>query len=111
MKKRGDVMGYIEREAAIKAVCDSSPHTCDLKNCFHECQEAQAILAIPAADVRPVERGKWIRIDKYDKESPVQWSACLADFSFIDGVGWLCSGYELPLFCPNCGARMDGESE
>ena len=99
---------YIKREAAIKAVCDSSAHTCDLKNCFRGCQEAQAILAIPAADVAPVRHGCWIA----DKED-VEWGNHL--------IRYRCSECkERPHFdkekykfilspcCPNCGAIMEG---
>ena len=53
--------------------------------------------------------GKWIKIDKYDKGSNVQCSACLEDFDYIDGVCYLCHGYELPPFCPNCGAEMSAK--
>lgn len=45
---------YIEREAAIKAVCDCKPHTCRLDDCGKGCQEVRAIISVPAADVRPV---------------------------------------------------------
>lgn len=67
--------------------------------------------AVPAADVRPVVRGEWIKIDKYDNESNVQCSACLEEFDYVDGVCYLCHGYELPLFCPNCGADMRGQKD
>ena len=59
----------------------------------------------------PKVRGEWIKIDKYDKESNVQCSACLEEFDYIDGVCYLCHGYELPLFCPNCGADMRGDND
>ena len=55
------------------------------------------------------KKGEWIKIDKYDEESNVQCSVCLEEFDYIDGVCYLCHGYELPLFCPNCGADMRGE--
>lgn len=41
---------YIEREAALKAVCTGcTPQICSL-----DCDIAAAVKAIPAADVRPV---------------------------------------------------------
>ena len=67
--------------------------------------------SLPNADVRPVVRGEWIKIDKYDNESNVQCSACLEEFDYVDGVCYLCHGYELPLFCPNCGADMRGQKD
>ena len=45
---------YIEREVAIKAVCNSMPHICRLDDCGKGCQEVSAIISIPAADVRSV---------------------------------------------------------
>lgn len=83
---------YIEREATIKAVCDSSAHTCDLKNCFHGCQEAQAILAIPADDVVPVVRCK--DCDSYNKSEGL----CEA-FEFYQEENGYCS----------YGERKDGD--
>ena len=64
-----------------------------------------AIEELPSAQ----KKGEWIKIDKYDKESNVQCSVCLEEFDYIDGVCYLCHGYELPLFCPNCGADMQGD--
>lgn len=55
------------------------------------------------------KKGEWIKINKYDKESDVQCSVCFEDFDYIGGVCYLCHGFELPLFCPNCGADMRGE--
>lgn len=60
----------------------------------------------PPADVRPVRRGRWVRINKYDKESNVKCPSCNEEFSYIDGVCYLVFGHELPLFCPKCGADM-----
>lgn len=52
---------------------------------------------IPAADVRPVARGKWITVMYHLYEC----SECGAAYQDV-GYGFN--------FCPNCGARMDGES-
>ena len=63
----------------------------------------------PSADVQPVKHGRWINICG-DSESMRQCSECLQDFDYIDGICYLVSGQRLPLYCPNCGARMDGET-
>lgn len=57
----------------------------------------------PAADVAPVVHGRWIEDSDYLKcpecNVMVMW-----DFVFFDDIGnWN--------YCPNCGARMDGEAE
>ena len=66
----------------------------------------QLLNTVPPADVRPVVRGRWVRINEYDKESNVNCSICNKEFPYIDGVCYLVSGSELPPFCPNCGADM-----
>lgn len=67
---------------------------------------ANKVNDIPAADVVERKRGEWIRIDKFDDDSNVQCSFCYEEFDYIDGVCYLVPGFELPLFCPNCGADM-----
>lgn len=55
-----------------------------------------ALTGIPAADVAPVKHAYWIDTDNYYR----RWR-CSA-----------CSGHTKeahPLFCPFCGAKMDGE--
>ena len=55
---------------------------------------------IPAADVAPVRHGRW----KCNKPCPV----CGEDrFEGLDADIW--ADWEPP-YCPNCGAKMDGES-
>ena len=54
---------------------------------------------IPAADVAPVRHGRW----ECNKPCPV----CGGDrFEGLDADIW--SDWEPP-YCPNCGAKMDGE--
>ena len=57
------------------------------------------IEAIPSADVAPVRHGRW----KCNKPCPV----CGVDrFEGLDADIW--ADWEPP-YCPNCGAKMDGE--
>lgn len=55
---------------------------------------------IPAADVRPVVYGEWVKNEKQDKESISYCSACGYPVSLF----WAESN-----FCPNCGADMRGK--
>lgn len=64
------------------------------------------LLDAPAEDVAPIMRGKWERVNKYDKDSAVCCSACGERFDYIDGVCYLVNGLELPKYCPACGATM-----
>lgn len=80
---------YIEREAATRNAFryllpngEKSP-----KVVF-----ADAIDKIPAADVEPVKRGKWVRGNWH-----IRCSECGEAYPFMT-----------PNYCPNCGARMEG---
>jgi len=97
---------YIEREAAI----DRLEKLMQL-----QAPTARAIMeAIPADDVRPVVRGKWVD----DKGNPVPWDElnknCPNHSAYCSVCGeWLTASDEYPAtgnFCPNCGADMREES-
>lgn len=84
---------YIEREAAIEAAKKSHLYF-DIK---------PIINSIPAADVRPVVRGKWIdRDDKYYGWNMWACSACGEEFVLTEGTPDM-NEYH---FCPTCGADM-----
>ena len=51
---------------------------------------------LPSADVAPVRRGRWEKNDDY--------TCSLCGYRMVIGDG----AYN---YCPNCGARMDGESD
>lgn len=80
---------YISREAAIEAMYkDAEAHP---GHTFWTTQH-EALLNIPAADVRPVRRGKW-------KHGVCQ--TCFFDWSGVAPFAIV------PNFCPKCGARME----
>ena len=85
---------YIEREAAVNAVLNLVPKVdCDGYCWVIRGDAARAIDTIPAADVRPVVRGKWI--DEPIKGIRYHCSVCQGRFDYT----WR--------FCPNCGAKME----
>lgn len=53
---------------------------------------------LPAADVAPVRHGRWTRIDYHD----ARCSECGHKTYYPDRIS---------LYCPECGARMDGGDE
>lgn len=69
-------------------------------------QDAKRLTAVDAA---PVVHGEWIKRNKYDMESRLYCSSCKQEYDYIDGIYYIVSGSELPFYCPNCGAKMDGE--
>lgn len=85
---------YISREAA--------------KECVKEHYDDAIIIALdklPAADVRPVVRGKWKPRDLTWGRSYYYCSACEETVDMPTAMG-------IPVFrfCPNCGADMKEES-
>lgn len=92
---------YIEKEAAIRNICKGCG-LFDTDNCICtgsvRCDEYDAILDTPSANVKPVVMARWKRIDEY-----------------VYGEKWQCTHCEetnqwRARFCPNCGADMRGES-
>ena len=80
------VKEYIDREAALSAQNKSMN--------LNEMRER--LKRIPAADVRPVVRGRWI-----ETKTGFHCSACKAKAKGTKD-GALLSNY-----CPNCGAKME----
>lgn len=90
---------YIEREALLNSIYENPESKANLR----VAQLLEAIMHSPAADVQPVVHGKWIWNEECE---------C-----------WVCSNCELSAlnnyrgnstdsnYCPNCGARMDGDSD
>ena len=102
---------YIEREAALE-MCGWYNTVNGKSVCAVRKDE---LAAIPAADVAPVVHGYWIPSESdfddddtlFDVEDWCDWqcSACHTDICYEDPM----ERRFLPKFCPNCGARMDGE--
>ena len=93
---------YIEREATIKLL--RSLGSRDYRREKGTIQEAIKMVSFPeytpSADVAPVRHGRWIDGDPY---CPI----CRKDkFRGLDADVW--SDWK-PDYCPNCGAKMDGE--
>ena len=86
---------YIKREYAVDAVVDVYYNTPDIDL---SCEKFEAaILKIPSSDVAPVKHGRWGSNGIPDS----MLSACSV-------CGFGCGAYSFQ-YCPNCGARMDGE--
>ena len=80
---------YIEREAAIESL--------------HVAWDSaiNALRNVPSADFAPVVHGRWIEQEKYTFGTMYDCSIC-GDRILDSGHSWN--------YCPNCGARMDGDS-
>lgn len=89
---------YIEKDKAINTVFEA----------FADGRSAYiALEAIPAADVVPVRHGRWQITECYPHN--VYCSECHKRFAQTHWAVW--EDGSLPRdYCPNCGAKMDGEA-
>lgn len=72
---------------------------------FHEADEMieyQRIEQLPAADVVPVRHGRWETDGMMMDDGEYLMTRCTACGEAYE------YGYNMP-FCPNCGAKMDGD--
>jgi hypothetical protein len=84
---------YIKREDALKIADEYYNHPIGKAI-------AKSIFCLPAANVRPVVRGRWNRTDAYPHR--LYCSVCYKTYLKNDE---LLERWEFPLnFCPNCGA-------
>ena len=113
---------YIEREAAIRTALISDCEDVSLNDVIKVTEEvAEAIKRIPTADVAPVRHGKWTVYDMYEYKLADRTTAYEPVFA-CSVCGMHTESYvredypqmpedaDFPKYCPNCGARMDGES-
>lgn len=112
---------YIKREDALFALC-STVHCGEEVPCRNQivsCQwnatrvqdYAESILLIPAAAVAPVKHGKWKRMSPWSEgvgmgESYGYYYSCSECEKQVQGDYKTC-GFA---YCPNCGARMEGDN-
>jgi len=75
-------------------------------------QAGSILRGIPAADVRPVVRGKWIQTTLpmgWEDDECAECSVCGEDFVLDE---WSMDDFTNTMnFCPNCGADMRGERD
>lgn len=97
--------GYIKREDAL-LICDKAYKKC-LRMADY-CGDTVAwniggdIKLLPAADVAPVRHGRMVRhLAPYHDDDYYSCTCCSGNFFFAGAPYWK--------YCPNCGARMDGE--
>ena len=97
---------YIGREACMQALCDAStPIICEGRPTF-AVNYIKAVGSVPAADVRPIMRGKWIVPVPGDGDPYCQ--VCKRDALSV-GIGFR-SRPVLTDFCPFCGADLREEA-
>ena len=86
--------GYIKKEEAIRALLNDAPEQVG----YSREDAADYIRYMDAADVAPVQHGKW------EPGNPICPVCGGNKFKDLDADIW-CDWQ--PDFCPNCGAKMD----
>ena len=102
---------YISREETIKRIKECYCTGCHSYNGVRcrACGTGDAIDMIEdttAADVAPVVHGRWIK-DNNSLQTD-DYYCCYFDYNCSECGNVVNNRYELPKYCPNCGAKMDG---
>lgn len=63
---------------------------------------------IPTADVQPVKHGRWITSEITTDSGYTSCSCCHSEY-YIGDLYNLEGDNDFVMYCPNCGARMDGD--
>ena len=90
--RRMIMVEYIERE---KVLSKAAP----VLGCFSDMISAYDVIMLPIADVAPVRHGHWET--NSDRPDSLICSVCKCGFDM-----WKHDSHN---YCPNCGAKMDGE--
>lgn len=110
---------YFEREAFLKDIeeryclpckeAGKDHNGCKCRACWVDDMCGEVIDA-PAADVAPVRHGRWIEQEDQMLDVYYTCSACKEDF-YIETTGYTEKDMFLYTYCPNCGAKMDGDTD
>ena len=96
---------YIKREAVIEAIM-SEPSDAHYPQWY-----VDKIKSIPAADVAPVRHGEWLNF--YGDFSTAECELCAELYEVSPDESpqkeYFDAFKEFYRYCPNCGAKMDGE--
>lgn len=101
---------YISRDKVLNKFIEGDGHDDDRFTegyNFAVQEHREEVENIPAADVQPVKCGRWIT---WDDSGFTKCSCCNSEY-YISDLQVVGDSEGFVGFCPNCGARMDGEAQ
>lgn len=101
---------YISRDKVLNKFIEGDGHDDDRFTegyNFAVQEHREEVENIPAADVQPVKCGRWIT---WDDSGFTKCSCCNSEY-YIADLQTVGDSEGFVGFCPNCGARMDGEAQ
>lgn len=63
----------------------------------------------PTVDAQPVKHGKWLEYSRNALETYIECTNCCVASRQIHLQMVTSNAFGLPNYCPNCGAKMDGD--
>ena len=110
------VINVVGRESIARYLDEMSKHFSTKDNDYYDAlmDAEDAIDDLPSADVAPVRHGMWVDVDRmqmHDLHGVLTWgnSFMCTECSFKTfAVEGHMAQYR---YCPNCGARMDGDKD
>lgn len=94
---------YIDADAAVKRFEELHGSENTLLNSYNADWVISFVETQPTADVQEVKRGHWIYPDDYQ-------IACTCSCCGWNGLLYESDVGDMP-YCPNCGAKMNGQEE
>lgn len=101
---------YISRDKVLNKFIEGDGHDDDRFTegyNFAVQEHREEVENILAADVQPVKCGRWIT---WDDSGFTKCSCCNSEY-YISDLQVVGDSEGFVGFCPNCGARMDGEAQ
>ena len=103
-------LNYIPLKKATIAFdkCINKAATVQIARALYEAKEAVLSEVETMYDVQPVKRRKWITTEELYYNGMVKCSYCNEEY-YTEDIQNLQGDLRVVNYCPNCGARMDGE--